>query len=148
MTPTGGRATEESRIRRIIESWAEAVRNRDSSALTANFAPDAMVFDLIEPLRYSGPEALRGRVQQWLSSFQGPTGYEVRDLKIMAGDDLAFCHSLNRVIGTATEGKKIDMWWRSTVCFRKVDGNWIVVHEHSSVPFHMKNGRAALRLKP
>jgi ketosteroid isomerase-like protein len=66
----------------------------------------------------------------------------------MAGDDVAFCHSLNRIDGTKTDGNKLKMWWRSTVCFRKIDNNWKIAHEHASVPFDVTSGFASLDLKP
>ena len=114
----------------------------------SNFAPDVLLFDLINPLQYIGAEAGRKRAEEWLSSFQGPIGYEIRDLSITASDDVAFCHSLNAVSGTKTDGEKIEMWWRATVCFRKIYGKWMVTHEHSSVPFDMESGKASLDLKP
>ena len=148
MTPTSSQPAEEAKIREVIDSWAEAVRSQDAKRLMAHIAPDVLVFDLINPLRYAGAQALKKRAEQWLSSFQGPIGYEVRDLNITAGSDVAFCHSLNHVSATNTSGEKIDMWWRATVCFRKMRGNWMVTHEHSSVPFDMQTGTAAMDLKP
>jgi ketosteroid isomerase-like protein len=148
MTPESGNAPNEAEIRRVLGHWLEAVRTRDSSRLTSNLSPDVLVFDLINPLQYVGADAVRERAKEWLSSFQGPIGYENRDLSITAGDDVAFCHSLNRISATNRDGKTIDMWWRATVCFRKVNGTWMVVHEHSSVPFDMESGRASLDLKP
>jgi len=75
-------------------------------------------------------------------------GYEIRDLSITAGDDMAFCHCLNRVTGTMTNGQKIDMWWRATLCLRKTGGKWTIAHEHASVPFDPQSGKASLDLKP
>jgi ketosteroid isomerase-like protein len=40
------------------------------------------------------------------------------------------------------------MWLRATLGFRKIDGNWFVTHEHSSVPFEVESGKAAVTLKP
>jgi ketosteroid isomerase-like protein len=40
------------------------------------------------------------------------------------------------------------MWWRTTVCFRKIDEKWMVTREHNSVPFDPKSGKASLDLKP
>jgi ketosteroid isomerase-like protein len=114
----------------------------------SNMAPEIVIFDLITPLQYRGADAGRKRAHEWLSSFDGPLGYEVRDLQITAGDDVAFCHSLNGVNGTTKTGTKIAMWWRATVGFRKIGGKWTVTHEHSSVPFEMTSGQAAMDLKP
>ena len=148
MTPRSISVNDEAQIRKILDNWAEAIRAKDSHALVSGFAPHVLMFDLIKPLQYVGSMAVRKRAEEWLSSFQGPIGYEVRDLQITTGGDVAFCHSLNRVNATNKSGDKIDMWWRATVCFRKVEGNWVVAHEHCSVPFDMQSGQAALDLQP
>ncbi|MGO4813113.1 nuclear transport factor 2 family protein [Cupriavidus sp. 2MCAB6] len=31
-------------------------------------------------------------------------------------------------------GAPQEAWVRATVCFRKIGGQWLVVHEHASVP--------------
>jgi len=40
------------------------------------------------------------------------------------------------------------MWWRETACYRKVEGEWLITHQHSSVPFDVESGKASLDLKP
>lgn len=40
------------------------------------------------------------------------------------------------------------MWVPATMCFRKVEDAWLVVHEHNSVPFDPETGKAALDIKP
>lgn len=80
--------------------------------------------------------------------YEGPIGYEIRDLSITSGNDVAFCHYLYRASGTRTDGAKVDMWVRATVCYRKINGTWMVTHEHQSVPFDPKSGKASLDLKP
>ncbi|WP_211348067.1 nuclear transport factor 2 family protein [Saccharothrix texasensis] len=43
----------------------------------------------------------------------------------------------------------VDLWFRSTVCLRRVDGAWRVAHEHTSTPVHMDGDfSAALDLRP
>jgi ketosteroid isomerase-like protein len=38
---------------------------------------------------------------------------------------------------------------RATLCFVRKGGGWKIVHEHTSVPFHMDGSfQAALDLKP
>ena len=68
---------------------------------------------------------------------------------LTADDELAFSHSVNRLSGTEKNGKKMDMWFRATVCFRKNNGRWLVTHEHASVPFYPDASmKAATDLKP
>ena len=89
MTVTGGSImTHENEIRAIISGWIDAVRAKDSCRMVAGFVPDAYVFDVINPLKYSGIASVRQRVDQWLSSFAGPITYDVHDLRIVAGDEV------------------------------------------------------------
>jgi len=141
-------AVSEGQIRAIVDGWVKAVRAKDVDGAIANYARDVLLFDVVNPLRRVGVEGARQRVEEWFASFQGPIGYENRDLSITAGDDVAFCHSLNQVSGTTTDGKTIEMWWRATVCFRKSGGKWMVTHAHSSVPFDPESGKASLALEP
>jgi ketosteroid isomerase-like protein len=148
MTTEDSRVGDEARIREIIEERVEAIRLKDVEALMSAHAPDVVMFDALDPLRYIGSEAVGERAGQWLSWYRGPVGYEVRDLSVTAGGGAAFCHYLYRVTGTMTNGREVDMWVRSTVCFRKADGAWVVAHEHTSVPFDAESGKASVDLKP
>jgi uncharacterized protein (TIGR02246 family) len=148
MTTAKSKTTDEAQIRELIEAWVKAVRARDVNAMLANYAPEVVSFDAVTRLQLSGSDAVRKRAEEWVSAFQVPIGYELRDLHITAGTDVAFSHSLNRVSGTMTDGKPVDMWVRATVCFHKFDGKWLVTHEHVSVPFEVESGKALLEAKP
>jgi uncharacterized protein (TIGR02246 family) len=141
-------ADDEAQIRALIDDQAKAIRAKDIGGSVARYAPDVLLFDVVNPLRSIGSDAVRKRLSEWFATFQGPIGYELRDLSITTGEDVAFCHSLNRISATTTDGKKLDMWWRATVCYRKLDGRWMVTHEHASVPFDVKSGQASLALEP
>ena len=139
----------ELHISEVMDNLAEAVRSKDADRLIANYADDVVAFDVVNPLQYIGADAVKERAEQWLATFEdGLVGYEVGDLRIFAGDDTAFCHCLNHVYAMRKDGVKLDMWWRATVCLRKMNGKWLITHIHSSVPFDMETGKASLDLKP
>ena len=149
MTPENSRVANEARIRERLEDWAKAVSAKDIERVISHYAPDILLFDLAPPLQYRGADSCRKNWAEWFSTFQGQVGYEIRELSIASGDDLAFCHSLNRIYGTRTDGKQTDVWVRATVGFRKVDGSWTITHEHYSVPFYMEPPhKASIDLKP
>jgi uncharacterized protein (TIGR02246 family) len=148
MTAKHSRDNDVAAIRALIDDQGKAIRRRDVGGSVAGYAPDVLLFDVVNPLLSRGSAALRKRLAEWFSSFQGPIGYELRDLSITMGDDVAFAHSLKRVSATTTDGRKLDMWWRATVCYRCMDGKWLVTHEHASVPFDVASGQASLDLKP
>jgi ketosteroid isomerase-like protein len=45
-------------------------------------------------------------------------------------------------------GAAVDMWVRATLDCRRVDGRWLIVHDHESVPFDPGTGRALISLRP
>ena len=147
VTRHGGSA--ETEIRRIIDDWVRAVHAKDVNGVMSHYASDILSFDLAPPLRYEGAEALRKSLAAWFLTFRGPVGYEIRDLRLTAGDEVAFCHSLNRINGARTTGEDTDVWVRATVGLRRTGGRWMITHEHVSVPFEMEPPfKASLDLKP
>jgi len=149
MTTENKQVNDERQIRTLIDNWANAIRAKDVDGLMSHYTPDILVFDLAPPLQYAGIDAYRKNFEEWFSSFQGSIGCEIRDLSINAGDDVAFGHSLNRISGNRTSGEETDVWVRATVCYRKIDGEWRIAHEHASVPFYMDGSyKAAVDLKP
>jgi uncharacterized protein (TIGR02246 family) len=148
---------DEKEIRELIAEQVDAMRAGDVERLVARFTPDVVQYSLAPGLRHVGPEVRDpDRLRAWFATFDGPVDYEVRDLEISVGGDVAFCHSLNRMSatpkGTATPNGtdfRFDLWHRATVCLRRTGGRWLVAHEHQSTPFYMDGSfKAAVDLLP
>lgn len=140
-------ATDEARIRQVIDDWAKALRAKDAEGVVFHRAAGFVHFSLAPPLIYTATDA--NGLRAWFSTWQGPIGYEIRDLTVVVGEDTAFCYSLNRLSGTKTDGENPDIWFRLTLGLRKIQGEWKIVHEHWSVPFYMDGSlKAAVDLKP
>ena len=142
------RTKNEAAIRELIDGFVKAIRAKDIDGVMSVFAPDVVSFDLSPPLQHGGGDTFTKRWQELFESYQDPISYEVRDLSISAGDDVAFSHSLNRISGTTKNGQLTDRWLRWTACYRKTNGKWLIIHEHVSVPIDLGNGKALLDLKP
>ncbi len=141
-------ANSEAEIRAIIEARAIAVTTGDIDGMLADVADDILTFDVVDPLRRFGKPASRERLVAWLASYDGPVGWEGRDVEVTADGNVAFSHALSHVTGKLKTGASIDMWFRTTLGFRRMGGRWLVVHEHSSSPFNPENGETSLGLKP
>jgi uncharacterized protein (TIGR02246 family) len=141
-------ATDEADIRQRIDKLAEAIRAMDLEGLTPIYAPDIVSFDIVPPLQHLGAEAKRKNWVDAFAMYERPLGYEIHDLTITLGDDVAFGHSVNRISGTLKNGNRTDFWLRWTTCFRKIDGNWLIAHDQVSVPLDLESGRALLNLEP
>lgn len=143
--------TDEIHIRMLIDNWVNALRAKDADGVLAHYAADNVMFVLAPPLQYTSDNSPgKQGVEEWFATWDGQLGYEIRELKITAGrDDVAFSHSLNRMSGVKSDGEKVDMWLRETLCFCKIDGEWKITHQHESVPFYMDgSNKAAVDLKP
>jgi uncharacterized protein (TIGR02246 family) len=141
-------ATSTDPIRTIIDQRIAAIHARDLDALLSVLAPNVVLFNAIGPLQRVGIDAVRADLTQWFASYDGEIGYDVRDLETVLGDDVAFCRYLYHVSGTLKRGDAVSMWVRSTICFRRIEGTWLIAHEHTSVPFDAESGQASLGLEP
>lgn len=135
-------------IRALMDEWAAAFRAKDLERIMACYAPDVTAFDMLPPLRYKTADEYRKVWDMCLPMMTGPITLEMRDLVIEAGTETGFSHCLSHYVGKGDGDKDIDMWMRSTVCYRKIDGRWLVVHEHVSVPIDMESNKGMFDLKP
>jgi ketosteroid isomerase-like protein len=142
------RAIDEDGIRRRIDDGVQAIRAMDLEGVMALYAPDIVSFDIQPPLRHLGAAAKRTNWIDVFASYRPPLDYEIRDLTLAVGDDMAFGHSLNRISGTLPNGRRSGTWLRWTACFRKIDGSWRIAHDHVSAPLDFASGRALLDLEP
>src|SRR5215472_13552818 len=112
MATTSAPTAEEEQIRAVVADRAAAMHDRDAERFVAHYAPQIVKFDLAPPLVYTGPEARDAQaLRSWFASYPGgPVGYQIRDLTVAVGGDVAFCHSLNQVGGA--------LWFRSTIGLR------------------------------
>ena len=138
---------EQAAIARKISDWTRALSRKDAAAVSQFFAKDVVSFDFAPPLKHAGFD--RKMMEDWFKTWKGEIGYEITDQVIDVSDTLAVARSLDHMTGTKTDGEKVDVWTRSTVCFRKEGSDWKVMHVHASVPFYMDGSlKAAVDLKP
>lgn len=144
------KAPAQTQIRKLIEDRAQALREKNAPAFLSSCAPDTVTFLLAPPLcNVITFDQAKKELEGWFATFKGPIGYEMRDLRLTVGDDVAFCHFLNHLSGARTDGGMTSVWVRTTICLRKLDGVWMITHAHESVPFYMDGTyKAAVDLKP
>ena len=140
----------QDQIRNLLTRWEEAFRAKDANAVMSVYAPGDVVvaFDIVPPLARVGSDAYRKNYEEFFAMFTGPLRVELRDLRIVAGDDVAFLHCFDRMSGTLQGGDDFDLWLRVTSGLQKIDGEWRILHDHVSVPTNFETGTAALNLAP
>lgn len=142
------REEDEARIRLQVDKIVEGIRTKDLQGLKQLYAADVVSFDVEPPLQHVGIEA---KLRNWAKAFTffQDVNYEVRDLAVTVGDDVAFGHGFGRLSGTLKNGTATSgMWVRGTFCFQKIDGNWLIAHDQASVPLDIASGKGVTDLEP
>ena len=135
MTPDGQAGESiKSALRRRIDALAQAIRAKSLDQLLTFYDRDVEVFDVRASLNVPGAAAYRNNLEQWFESFEGPLGFELHNLRIAAGEGAGFCHYLALVTGARPGGRRSGYWVRGTTCFERREGEWLVTHEHISMP--------------
>jgi ketosteroid isomerase-like protein len=126
MSVETNRQSSEDEIRGLVENWAAAVRARNLAGAVARHADDIVMFDVPLPLQSRGLEEYRKTWELFFADNRGgPGSFELTDLRIVAGDSVAYCHALLRIFDSTA---------RLTMGLRKERGQWLVAHEHHSYP--------------
>jgi uncharacterized protein (TIGR02246 family) len=141
---------DEREIRALLDRWAKTFEAHDIDGIMSNYAPgDAVVaYDIAPPLQYKGKEAYRKDYLEFLAQYDGPIHVEYHDMRVFNSGDVGFVHALERFSGKLKNGQHSDMWLRYTGGLRKMNGKWLIVHDHVSVPTDFESGKAVLDLKP
>ena len=140
--------TTQADIVAFLDRRTEALRRKDIDQLMSFYAPDVVYFDLVPPLRYLGAAALRSRFVDWFEGWHSAISQEVRDLTVLASDEVAAAHMLIRTSGTRTNGQHVGYWVRATDFCKRSGQGWLITHEHISVPVDVKSRSAVMDLVP
>jgi ketosteroid isomerase-like protein len=143
-------AGDEAKIRSLEARFAEAFNAKDVDAIMKVYVPGnrLFVFDLIPPRQYVGAQAYRKDWENLFAMFKGPVKFEISDLAITADRTLAYGHSIQHVTGTDANGHPIELTVRVTDVYRRINGQWLIEHEHVSVPVDLDSGKPDLASKP
>lgn len=133
----------EDEIRDLIDEWRRALCAKDLKGMLAQYAPEVLFYDVTPPYKHEGVEAYERAWKACFPYLPERMGSELQDLKIIVRGDLAFAHLMHRLTHLDTGAPATCNWVRATVCYERREGQWVVVHEHVSVPFDPMTSKAA-----
>jgi ketosteroid isomerase-like protein len=144
---TQARADDQAEIRALEERFAAAFNAKDVDAIMKGYVPgnSLLVFDLVPPLQYVGAPAYRKNWEEFFTMFKEGPKFEMRDLDIVTDQTLAYSHSIQHVSGN---NGAVDLTVRVTDVYRKIDGQWLIVHEHVSLPVDLSTGKPDMAGRP
>jgi uncharacterized protein (TIGR02246 family) len=128
-------SSDEIDIRALIERWTAAVHGGDLDTVLADHADDIVMFDVPPP--DNGVRGIAAYRATWPPFFEWQAkgaSFELVELDVVAGSDVAFAYALLRCGMPEEFEKDPDNRLRLTLGLRKDDERWVVVHEHHSFP--------------
>jgi len=145
-----GDAKSVEEIRKEIELFRQAILHKDMRGVTRYYwnSPELVVFDVITPLSYVGWESFRKDWEGFFVDFQTISAYDWNNVAIEASENLGYLRAFIHMKGRLNNGELLEITVRDTAIFRKVDGQWKVIHDHGSVPFDSFQTRRAVIMAP
>lgn len=143
-------AADEQAIQALYDQFSVAVKARNVDAIMALYAPDPdlVAFDAFPPRQYRGASGYRKAYEGFFAAYPGPVTPEISELQITTNGTLAFTSSIDRWVATGADGKQAEIVFRATNGLRKIEGKWLIAHEHVSVPVDPVTGQADFLAKP
>ena len=143
-------ADDQAEIKALEQQYVTAVKAKDIKAIMACYVPDEslVVFDVVPPRQYVGAKAYQKDWEELFAAYPGPAEGEMSDLSVMTEGNLGYGHNIQHSILTDKDGKKATFIFRVTNGYHKINGKWLISHEHVSVPVDLATGKAELTSKP
>ena len=127
--------SDEQAIRDVFTGWVEAIATQNLDGVVANHDPGIVMFDVPPP--YHGIRGIDDYRTTWPPFFefiaQGAE-FTLLELDVVAGADVAFAYALLRCGTPQMFDENPENRLRVTVGLRKIDGRWVIAHEHHSFP--------------
>jgi ketosteroid isomerase-like protein len=81
----------------------------------------------------SGARVYMATWDEFLGMQAKPVQFDFPDIAVTAGADVAFATAIGTCCDLSS-GVPVNLEFRLTMGFRKIDGKWRIVHEHHSIP--------------
>jgi ketosteroid isomerase-like protein len=141
-------ASKHADIRALLDNWAAAIRAKDIDRLMSLYSPSIVYFDVVPPLRIKGSDAVRRNFLRWFDGWTSAIGQDIGELSILESGNIAAAYMLIRASGTLKNGRTVKYWVRASVCCQRSAQEWLITHEHVSLPVDFPSGSAAMDLVP
>jgi uncharacterized protein (TIGR02246 family) len=137
-------------IQVLEDTYNEGLNSKDVDKVMSAYAPgsDLFVFDVVPPREYKGSDAYRKDIEGLFSAFPGPMKNTISEQTIHVVGSLAYGHNIQTGEFTGKDGTKFKIVARTTDIYRKINGKWLIVEEHNSVPVDLDTMKPDLLSKP
>lgn len=131
----------------LLDAYVAAVYDRNAWAFLQLYAPQARIYDTWGVWSYEGTDSRRQAIEGWFSSLgQERVKVSFDEIQITEDQALAVLTATGRYAAISADGVEIrSMQNRFTWVLQRKDGDWAIVHEHTSVPIGFSDLKGILQ---
>lgn len=131
-------------IHRVLERYKSTVFAKDLEGFLSLYSENVRIFDTWEAWSYEGKNAWRPVIEKWFSSLGDETvAVSLKDIQVTLGADMAIAGALVTYAAVSSAGLTLrSIQNRLSVALARKGDDWLIVHEHTSVPIGFDDMRA------
>src|ERR1700722_3438005 len=143
-------SADEAAIQALEDTFNDGFNSKDVNKVMSVYLPgkQLFVFDVVTPREYRGWEAYKKDFEGLFSAFPGPMKNTISEQTIHVVGSVAYGHNIQTGEFTGKDGTKLKIVARTTDIYRKMNGKWLIVEEHNSVPVDLGTMKPDLVSKP
>jgi uncharacterized protein (TIGR02246 family) len=137
-------------IQALEDTYNEGFNSKDVDKIMSVYAPgkQLFVFDVEPPREYTSWEAYKKDWVALFASMPGPLTNTISEQTVHVVGSIAYGHNVETAEFTGKDGAKVKLVVRTTDIYRKINGKWLIVEEHNSVPVDLDNMKPDILSKP
>jgi ketosteroid isomerase-like protein len=143
---------DDAQINALYRQFTTAFRHKDVNAIMSVYVagPNLFVFDVGTPREHVGSDSYRADWENLFANLKGSSipSFGISEMGITISGDVAYSHSIQHFSGTMPNGQSLALTVRVTDVLRKINGKWLIVMEHVSVPINFNTMKPDLTSKP
>ena len=131
-----GADSDKAQILALEKKYNDGVNSKDVAAIMSCYVRgnELFVFDVVPPREYRGWDAYKKDWEELFAAFPGPVSNTLSEQTVTVVGSLAYGHSIQSGEFTRKDGSKLTVVARTTDIYRKINGKWLIVEEHNSIP--------------
>ncbi|HLY03828.1 MAG TPA: nuclear transport factor 2 family protein [Candidatus Cybelea sp.] len=150
--PARAASDDNAQITALYQQFTTAFRHKDLDGIMSVYVagPGLFVFDVGMPREHVGSDSYRADWKSLFAGFKGSTipSFGISEMSLTISGDVAYSHSVQSFTATTTKGQHVALTVRVTDVLRKINGKWLIVMEHVSVPISFDTMKPDLSSKP
>lgn len=140
------------KVQDVLENYRTAIYEKDVEKFLSMYAPNVHIYDCWGNWESKGISSWKENVVDWFNGLSEDgilLNVEFNDLVVEEDSDLAFVHcAVTFAAYQEDSGEKLrQITNRFTYGLKKVNGSWVIAHEHSSLPISIETGKGIFNLR-